>query len=333
MQLPLISIVVPAYNGEATIKECLLSILNNNYDNSSIELIVLDDGSKDNTESIVRELLNIPKQIKFISQTHKGVAAARDLGIKNAKGKFIFIISQDTFADKNWFSEAVRIFMSDQTVGIVQGKTDLTEKIRTPFCHATQVLSPSFNFPTVAIAYRAEALDNAGRYFDIRLSGYGDDTDVAWRILSKGYTFRWLDKVTAYHGVYPIKNGLIYNLRRSFPGPQALALLVKKNPDMKKCFKIPFIWGHPIRLFYAYGTILGISLLIVNSVLGTSIITFIVITGFLKSIYRNIISRKRNTKLNLLQSCFVAPLNNYLCYLALSLGILKGAIKHRCFLL
>lgn len=328
MQLPKISVVIPAYNGESTIKECLLSILNSNYDNDSMELIVVNDGSEDNTKNIVKDLSSQYKKIKLISQKNKGAAGARDTGIKTASGEFIFIISQDTFADKNWFRMAVNVFLSDYSIGVVQGKIDLTEEIQTPFYHAVQVLKPNINFPTAAIAYRAEALNKAGRYFDIRLSEYGDDTDIAWRILSAGYTFKWLDIITAYHGVYPIKNGFIYNLKRSYPGPQAFALLVKKNPDIKSSFIVPFIWGHPIRILTVYSLLLGILLLTVNFKLGLSITIFAIAIGFAKNIYQI-----RKTKMSPLYKWFLLPLNNYLCEFIGTLAILKGAIKYRYFLL
>ncbi|MBT9175130.1 MAG: Poly-beta-1,6-N-acetyl-D-glucosamine synthase [candidate division WS2 bacterium] len=328
MQLPKISVVVPAYNGELTIKECLLSILGSNYDNNSIELIVVNDGSEDNTKNIVKDLSSQYKEIKLVSQSNKGAAGARDTGIKTASGEFIFIISQDTFADKNWFRMAVNAFLLNHNIGVIQGKIELKGQIQTPFYHAVQVLKPNINFPTVAIAYRSEALDKAGRYFDSRLSEYGDDTDIAWRILSAGYTFKWLDTITAYHGVYPIKNGLIYNLKRSYPGPEAFALLVKKNPGMKSGFVVPFIWGHPIRILYVYSVLLGILSLTVNSNLGLIIIIFAIAIGFAKNIYQI-----RRTKLSPLYKWFLLPLINYLCEFTGTLAILKGAIKYRYFLL
>ena len=328
MQLSKISVVVPAFNGESTIKKCLLSILNSNYDKDFIELIVVNDGSKDNTENIVKDLLSQYTGIKLISQSNKGAAAARDIGLKTASGEFIFIISQDTFADENWFRVAVNTFLSDDIIGVIQGKIDLTGEIKIPFYHAVQVLKSNINFPTVAIAYRYGALDKAGRYFDSRLSEYGDDTDIAWRILSAGYTFKWLDIITAYHGVYPIKNGFIYNLKRSYPGPQAFVLLVKKNPEIKSGFIVPFIWGHPIRIASVYSVLLGILLFTINFNLGLSITIFAIAIGFVKNIYQI-----RKTKMSPFYKWFLLPLNSYLCEFIGTLAILKGAIKYRYFLL
>jgi len=64
-----------------------------------------------------------------------------EVPIKCASGEFIFIISQDTFADKNWFNVAVNVFLSDYSIGVIQGKIALTGEIQTPFYHAVQVLT------------------------------------------------------------------------------------------------------------------------------------------------------------------------------------------------
>lgn len=89
MSLPLVSVVIPVFNNEDTINETLDSVVNQDYIN--LEIIVVNDGSTDNTE----ELLNSYKQIRIINQENSGSAVARSKGIHAASGKYIAFIDAD----------------------------------------------------------------------------------------------------------------------------------------------------------------------------------------------------------------------------------------------
>lgn len=90
---PLISVVVPAYNCESTICETLQSVTNQTY--TDIEIIVIDDGSTDQTCVIVEKLSMHDKRIVLLRKTNGGPASARNLGISVAKGEFVAPIDSD----------------------------------------------------------------------------------------------------------------------------------------------------------------------------------------------------------------------------------------------
>ena len=89
-----LSIVIPAYNAEKYITDCLDSFLTNegNYD---IEIIIVNDGSTDNTLSIAEEYSKKYKNIKVISKANGGPSAARNLGLKEAEGEYVFFCDAD----------------------------------------------------------------------------------------------------------------------------------------------------------------------------------------------------------------------------------------------
>lgn len=94
MEKPLVSIIIPAYNAGKYIKQTVESAVGQTYKN--IEIIVIDDGSKDKTAEIVRSLGD--QRIIYVFQENKGQSAARNVGIKIAKGKYIaFLDSDDLF--------------------------------------------------------------------------------------------------------------------------------------------------------------------------------------------------------------------------------------------
>ena len=100
-----VSVIIPTYNRAKLIKRSILSVLNQTYQN--FEIIVVDDGSADDTKSVV-ESFNNPK-IRYIRHDiNKGQSAARNTGIKNAKGKYIAF--QDS--DDEWLPEKLEKQMS-----------------------------------------------------------------------------------------------------------------------------------------------------------------------------------------------------------------------------
>lgn len=89
----IISIVIPCFNAQNTIRECLTSILNQTINN--IEVIVVDDGSSDNTGQIIKEFVKTDKRVKCFFQQNKGVSSARNSGIKNSQGDYVAFVDAD----------------------------------------------------------------------------------------------------------------------------------------------------------------------------------------------------------------------------------------------
>lgn len=98
-----ISIIIPLYNGAFLVKRCLDSVYNQIGD-YSLEAIVIDDGSTDNSVEIVR---NYPKEVKLLQQTNQGPAAARNSGIEVATGKYLAFLDADDYWQPNFLQETV----------------------------------------------------------------------------------------------------------------------------------------------------------------------------------------------------------------------------------
>ncbi|MEQ8540075.1 MAG: glycosyltransferase family A protein [Coleofasciculus sp. D1-CHI-01] len=116
--LPLVSVIIPAYNAEAFIEKTLKSVLSQTYQN--LEVLVVDDGSQDRTPEIIKSIAQHDKRVIVLHQKNAGVAAARNLGIETSQGEFIAPID----ADDIWYPEnlekQVQCFLeSDPSVGLV----------------------------------------------------------------------------------------------------------------------------------------------------------------------------------------------------------------------
>ena len=97
-----ISVIVPVYNVEQYVGECIESILNQSF--YDIELILINDGSKDNSGFICDEYAKKDNRIKVIHKKNEGVSIARNIGIKNASGKYIAFVDSDDLVDKEIYT-------------------------------------------------------------------------------------------------------------------------------------------------------------------------------------------------------------------------------------
>lgn len=99
--MPKISIIIPCYNVEKYLKQCLDSVVNQTL--QDIEIICINDGSTDSTLSILREYENSDNRIKVISKHNSGYGASMNIGLETAKGKYIGIVESDDYAELNMF--------------------------------------------------------------------------------------------------------------------------------------------------------------------------------------------------------------------------------------
>lgn len=92
-KLPLISVIIPAYNAEATIRRACCSVLMQTYPN--VEMIVVNDGSRDDTWQILQEFETAHGNVQCIDQENAGVSRARNVGIEHARGEFLAFLDAD----------------------------------------------------------------------------------------------------------------------------------------------------------------------------------------------------------------------------------------------
>lgn len=108
-----VSIIVPVYNAELYLKTCIDSILNQTYQN--IELILVDDGSSDNSSTIYNEYLGDPR-VNIIKKENGGVSSARNSGIKEATGDYIMFVDSDDYIELTMIEEYVKYMTSNQMI-------------------------------------------------------------------------------------------------------------------------------------------------------------------------------------------------------------------------
>ena len=97
------SIIIPVYNVEAYLEKCLKSIKNQNYDN--YEVIIVNDGTKDNSQKIIDKFTKLDKRFKGYIKENGGLSSARNYGLKYITGDYLLFVDSDDYLDENLLSE------------------------------------------------------------------------------------------------------------------------------------------------------------------------------------------------------------------------------------
>ena len=205
--VPFITVVVPTYNRKKLLKNLLDSLYNQSYPDSKSEIIVVDDGSKDGTREMVEIYQkDTNRNLKYFYQQNKGVAAARNTGIKNSNGAFIVFIDDDCMASGNWLQEMAKGYDNFNVAG-VGGliKAIVTKSIISEYCSYIGVMEkPIMQGDTVKYlvgansSFRKEHLNAVG-WFNETIPLGGEDLDISFRLERAGYELKFNPEAIIYH--------------------------------------------------------------------------------------------------------------------------------------
>jgi GT2 family glycosyltransferase len=200
-ELPKVSVVVCAYNAARTLHECLASLSAIDY--PDYEVILVDDGSSDDTPRIAREF----PQICYIRQTNHGLSYARNVGAQHAQGEVIAYTDADCVADEDWLRCLMQA-MHDQGVSAIGGPniTPHTDGW-SAHCVAASPGNPSHvmfddryaeHIPGCNMAFHRSVLELLGG-FDHQFRTAGDDVDLCWRLLDMGGSIGYAPGAFVWH--------------------------------------------------------------------------------------------------------------------------------------
>lgn len=216
-EYPLVSVVIANYNGKHLLKTCLDSVFNQTYKN--YEVILVDNGSTDGSVEFIKE--NYPSIKLFVNSKNLGYAVGYNMGIEEAKGKYIATLNNDIKIEPDWMENLIEVAENekDRKVGMYASKqlnfyqpelidstgivlyrgmyTSLRgrgELDRGQYEDEIEV----FGACDAAAIFRKEMLDQIG-LFDSDFFLYQEEFDLAWRALLSGWKCVYVPEAIAYH--------------------------------------------------------------------------------------------------------------------------------------
>ena len=196
---PLVSVIVPIYNAAPYLQETLDSILASTY--HPIEIVMVDDGSKDNSLSIAKEYCLQHPECMVIPQKNQGVSVARNNAIRNTKGTYILPVDADDKIAPTFIEKAVSILETQSNVRVVGcrcwmfGAVDKEWELP-PFSYA--LLARKNMIPVTAL-YRKSDWARCGGYCEQEI--YREDWDFWLSMMELGGTFYKIDEVLFFYRI------------------------------------------------------------------------------------------------------------------------------------
>ncbi|MBD3387516.1 MAG: glycosyltransferase [Candidatus Altiarchaeales archaeon] len=197
---PAVSVVIPCYNAEDTIDDCITSLLNLEYPKEKSEFIFVDDGSTDST----REKIRGYETVNLVEQQHKGPAAARNRGVKNSKGEVIVFTDADCEVPADWLDKIVRALEESNAVGgslrpassgtyaerFEQHRRDRLYGMERKHVDA---------LPSCNLAFKKNLLDEARGFDEDFKKASAEDYDLCRRITEKGHDILFEPDIYVVH--------------------------------------------------------------------------------------------------------------------------------------
>lgn len=194
----LVSIIAPLYNVESYVEQFILSILNQTY--KHFELIIIDDGSTDNSYNICKCYADKDERIKLFTQNNSGVSIARNFGLDHAKGKWVSFIDPDDYVEFNFLEVLIKNFTDNEKIDVVECYyeqfTDSGDIVSyTPYYSSNCIeqsknwirktlfcLSRGFILPRTVL-YRRECIESSAIRFNSKYS-LCEDVDFVLRVMN-----------------------------------------------------------------------------------------------------------------------------------------------------
>jgi glycosyltransferase involved in cell wall biosynthesis len=201
-----VSVIIPAYNAGKFIDKCINALLNQEYNKDDYEVILVDDGSSDNTADVVKGY-----PVKYIWQTNSGPAAARNKGANEAQGDIILFTDSDCVPMNNWIEEMIKPFR-DSKVMAVKGayrtdqKTLTARFVQIEFEERFEMLKKAESIDmidTYSAGYRKSVFLSLGGFDPSFPIANNEDTELSYRMSNAGHKMIFNPDAVVYHLNHP----------------------------------------------------------------------------------------------------------------------------------
>jgi GT2 family glycosyltransferase len=242
-----VSFIIPAYNAAHTLATCLRSVVKQNYPSRDQEILIINDGSTDKTSEVLQQLAMTNNIQLYTHPKNLGLAAARNTGIRRARGGILVFLDADMEIPPDFIQEHLKFHQREQAIGVLSAiipapdcvydkyQRYLYESRRGALKYQFSEPLPYHVFLFNCTSVKKRALDSVG-FFDENITHYGgEDTDYAyrlWQAFPQGLYYAPAVRVVHHH-CRSIGQAL-QNIE-SF-GKNVVPYLIKKNTDLGNLF-------------------------------------------------------------------------------------------------
>jgi len=303
MKFPKVAVVIPAYNEEKDIKDLLDSLMRVNYPKKKFNIIVVDDGSTDNTSKIISKY-----PIKVIKGKHEGASVARNLGWKSTKSDIVIFLDADMVVHKNFIKELIKPLENKDVGGVYFLESFFRKKSLIAKLSFMRKVLINLQKSIIAKAIRKKTLIELNGL--IPRYGYYDDWELAMRIKNTGYKIVNAPKALIWHK----EPETFYELYKQYRwAGQSMLSLTKYKGRMIRSFGF-ILLGFSLP-FYLLFIFLPYPFWVIGE-FGLSL--FLIIEVF-RSFKMFLITKQKES--------FLTPFFDFLTSLFICVGIIKGLTK------
>jgi len=219
MKQPYASIIIPTHNSALTLGQTIQACLAQDYPREKLEIIVVDDGSRDDTKRVVEKF-----PVRYIYQERKGPASARNNGWRNSKGEAMCFIDADCIPYRDWVSRLTQHYNQDG-VGAVAGSYAIGDSryLLDKFVHYEIKYRHSMmneytnSFGTYNVLIKQPVFKELGGFDPCYCNASGEDSDFSYRIIKAGHKIRFeKDALVSHCNILRFLKYLLIQFRHSY---------------------------------------------------------------------------------------------------------------------
>lgn len=258
---PIVSIVVPAYNAQRTIRLTIEALVSQSYSGPK-EIIVVDDGSHDDTSKIVQSF----PDVVYVHQENQGPAAARNRGFAVSRGAFVFFTDSDCIPEPQWIEKCLQGFSREDiavvcgSYGIENTEFLLSRSIHAEIIYRHQRHMPDFpkSFGSYNFCVRRNVFSMVGGFNTSYRNASGEDNDLSYKIINAGFKIFFSRHALVRH-FFP--TFILKYLKEQFSHGFWRVLMYRDHPHMALGDDYTFwkdIVEPPLVLLFAFALVIGV---------------------------------------------------------------------------
>ena len=290
--IPVVSVIIPAHNEEDTVGECLASLENLNYPSDKLEIILINDGSIDETKNVIDRHCQRLNCI-YLETSGVGPSKARNLGLQRCGGEYVAFTDADCVVDREWLNELLKGFVAEDVAGVGGSQdtpddaTEFERKVHSflsgmhficEYMKEGDIIKPVQHVASCNAMYRRGVVEEVFG-FDERLWP-GEDVDLDYKITHKGYKVTYNPKaIVAHHRPKNLKS--FFNMMKRYGWAQAY--LIRKYGVFRRLHYVPFA--------EVLSLVGWVFLMVYNLYLGVGLVLAVVIGAVITFVLRDGVKR------------------------------------------